>query len=269
MFKFFNSYPTTVKILCIWIYMIVGSIALAGDATFASKKSSRSLPIKPVVSDGSQGRTRGECLIIPIIPITEVSITHLSNPLIWVYVVPPKTTSNNEQAKVDVFYSDSNQTIDSEPQYINTNEPQFLRFQIPITKKKELQNQLEVDKEYNFNIRCNGDGNSVIVTIHKKNTNISFANLPLDKRVVEFSKQTWWAETVDALFDKEFLCKDKPNTVELFDDLVRNKLLIEDVFNKPIRAVIANPIEDVDIVNIDRMVRKFNESYFKKTCTPK
>jgi hypothetical protein len=229
---------------------------------------------KPVpVSNGYPGGGRSGCLFVSLVPttkpnsqslISESFNTHLARPFIWVYVVAPTPSKVNEKPKNrNVKLVDSQgrgKPNFSGSQVVNTETSKFIKFQIPVQPEQSL----EINKPYTFSVDCNG--NNLPITVKRVTNNIQdIANLSIDKQMIKFAKFGWWAEMINPLFDKSSVCRDLQGANKLFDDLVRNKLLVEQVFNRLVYESNSSPKKDVDIVDIDNMVQEFTR-YSSTIC---
>ena len=220
---------------------------------FVGIAHAQSLGLRKVNTTGTTGATRGECLaVIPLLPITEVSSTKSLQPFLWVYIIPPE----DKDAVVVLSHTDPDDiTIDSKPERVTANKPSFIRFSLPISNQESPKNQLKANQEYALKIKCLGSGSAPTVAIKNEADNLNLSNLSFEQRMFEFAKLNLWAELVDSLFDKRFICSNRSKGAALFANLVKNELSVEEVFRKSIGSI-----------EIEKMMIKDFDEFHKSRC---
>ncbi len=187
-------------------------------------------------SGSTGGGTRGDCLVIPLIP-QGGNHTMSENPDVWVYVGLSKDSNSAPEYQISVEHRNS--TISSpirERQLIKKEEfPRLIKFNLPVQNKIETSynsNQvLPLNQKYGITFRCQvsgsrkkGIGNSL--SIERKLIDKNVVSLPLKKMFEFFQSSNLGIDATSLLFSKNS-CSNPNSANELFESMVSKQILVD------------------------------------------
>ncbi|WP_103666916.1 DUF928 domain-containing protein [Pseudanabaena sp. BC1403] len=203
--------------------------------------------------------TRGDCLVVPLLPSgSNASETRSENPIIWLYVRPSTKASTNQltvhsirepldQAKIISLDDKGNPRMN----------PMFISISLPVGQQKLIENQ-----NYTFTLKCNGDGNAIAVNIKLvSRNNLRMADLDLGKQVSNLTKSGLWSEATNLFMatPSKLVCGKIDSSNRLFEENMTN------LFNKVMRPQNPKTFEPLEL-DIQRNIFLTYRNRIKQTC---
>jgi hypothetical protein len=213
--------------LCLRLIKLLSISSLFCFVWITSSNSSNPQRPQPRQSppDTRIGGTRGDCLVIPLLP-QGGNYTTLENPDVWVYVGLEKDSNSASEYEILVEHQDFEipKTF-RESQPIKKEEfPILTKFNLPVQTNQVL----SLNKKYRITFRCQISGTKNItignpLSIERKLVDGINLNTPFKKMFELFQTSNLGIDSTNLLFSEKS-CSNHKDANELFELMVRKQI---------------------------------------------